>query len=110
MIVKKFEELEKDLLRFKRNTIKAFEEAQLQAMDSVTKEAKAIVPVRTGKLRDSIKIEKQSDLKYKFGSDLGYARIVEFGGKNRKANLYITKASEKYAVYLNDELKKRIKY
>lgn len=110
MIMKKFETLGEDLLRFKRNTIKAFEEAQLKAMDSVTKEAKVIVPVRTGKLRDSIKIEKQSDLKYKFGSDLDYAKIVEFGGKNRKANLYITKASEKYSVYLNDELKKRIKY
>lgn len=108
--MKKFKTLEKDLIRFKKNTVKAFEEAQLESMNSVIRESKVIVPVKSGKLRDSLKLERQSYLKYKFGSDLDYAKIVEFGDKNRKANLYITKASEKYTVYLNSELKKRIKY
>jgi hypothetical protein len=53
--------------------------------------AKELVPVDTGALRDSIEIQSidNADNSIKYGSDLGYAYLIEKGTRNTPAQPYL---------------------
>lgn len=55
--------------------------------------AKAIVPVQTGRLKNSIDYSLESDT-LSVGSDVEYAATVELGGPRRRAQPYIRPAVE----------------
>lgn len=61
----------------------AAKDAIKRGAEAVATDAKALCPVRTGKLRDSIKAERQAGARYKVSS-LWYGRIVEFSPKINK--------------------------
>lgn len=62
----------------------AAKDAIKRGAEAVATDAKALCPVRTGKLRDSIKAERQADgASYKVTS-LWYGRIVELSPKINK--------------------------
>ena len=52
------------------------------AAENVLKMAKTIVPVDTGRLRDSLHIKQDSEGAELVGTDVEYAVFVEFGGAN----------------------------
>lgn len=64
------------------------------SIDKISKEglnyAKNIVPVKSGRLKNSIKVEVSED-SIKITADTPYANIVEYGGKNRKPSGFMSK-------------------
>lgn len=56
--------------------------------------AQSVVPVKTGALRDSIRILEQGENYIVVGSDLGYAAHVEFGTSRMSARPYIGPAAD----------------
>jgi HK97 gp10 family phage protein len=69
-------------------------QAVQQTAAQVQTDAKSIVPVRTGALRDSIKTEMVGDLAAVVGSDLYYAVFVELGTRRMTARPFLTPAME----------------
>ena len=60
--------------------------------EAVLKDAQSKVPVKTGALRDSLKINKVSDTKYEVGSDLNYSIFIELGTRNMNGKHFLRKA------------------
>ena len=82
------------ITRFERLTgelDKTLEEMALK----VEREAKRIVPVRTGRLRASIHHGKMEDLVYFVGSPVIYAPFVEYGTRKMAAKPYLRPAVRK---------------
>jgi len=77
---------------------KAMRDICLEVAEHIRDEAKTIVPVRTGRLRDSIQAEIEGDDAVVY-SDVDYAPIVEFGGHGRPPKPYLVPAAE---VHLDD--------
>ena len=65
------------------------------ANDIIIKEAKRIVPVDTGRLRDSIKVDSTSPTEVKGGTDVFYAGFVEFGTARQRSQPYFRPAIDK---------------
>lgn len=62
--------------------------------DECRDEAKMLAPKDTGRLADSIVTTKLEDGKYNYGSDLEYARFVEFGTRFQQPQPYLRPALE----------------
>lgn len=58
---------------------------------AIEKEAKALVPVDTGKLKESIEVVKNGN-NYNIGSSLPYALIVEMGSRFKSPVAYLRRA------------------
>jgi HK97 gp10 family phage protein len=85
-----------------RNVDKADEAIKKSAAETVEKaaleieaEAVFLVPVDTGRLKDSIQEEKITDLSRRVGTDVEYAGFVEFGTKHQAAQPYLRPAADK---------------
>jgi len=97
------------LARMRAKIVKALTEATIEAY--VT--AKSVVPVRTGLLRSSIKMEKISPFEHKVIAGGGrykekgkpyYAPFVEFGTRKMSPRPYMRPAAEKAVEVLKQEL------
>jgi len=82
----KFPEIQKQLP-------KALQEVCLEIAQSVQADAKSTVPVRTGRLRDSITAEEIKDGAVVY-TELHYAPVVEYGGHGSPPRPYLTPAAE----------------
>jgi len=58
----------------------------------ITEDAKSKVKVKTGALRDSIRMIKSDGFAYLIGSDLEYSIYQELGTRNMPANSFLRKA------------------
>lgn len=74
-------------------------------MSKVTERAKEIVPVRTGRLRDSIYRRKTGFLSWEVGASMFYAGFVEFGTRYMRARPYLRPAVEEKMPEVREELK-----
>lgn len=61
----------------------------------IIKESQRIVPVDTGRLRDSIKIFSASAAEVKGGTEVEYAGFVEFGTSRQRSQPYMRPAIDK---------------
>lgn len=102
--------LSKDLIKLKASILDDFEESYEKTMQDILKESKNNSPVLTGALKKSLYLSKNKKYSYSIKSDLPYARIVEEGGKNRKASLYIKRSADKFDYFLEKNLKDRWLY
>lgn len=62
--------------------------------------AKQLCPVDTGKLRESIAVMQEGDLKFKVVAGTDYAAYVEFGTSNQSPQPYLTPAIELTRLHL----------
>ena len=88
--------------------IKEIERLVAQAIrevaDQCANEAKALAPVRTGALRDSIHVEDVDELTVAVGSELEYSPFVEYGTSRMAAQSYLTPA----AINARENLKNKL--
>lgn len=61
--------------------------------DECVEEAKKLCPVDSGKLQQSIETSISSWDKTSYGSDVEYARMVEFGTRNQAAQPFLRPAT-----------------
>ena len=80
------QKLLKDADALSRSDLATKENAEL-----VVDEAQNLVPVQTGRLRDSIHVEKSSD-GYEAVADTSYAAEVEYGSSTRPASHFMHNA------------------
>lgn len=73
--------------------------------EEIVDEAKKIVPVLTGALKNSISYEIDGET-LKVGSDLDYALAIEKGSSRRRATPYIEPAMEKSKGNIKNEAEK----
>jgi HK97 gp10 family phage protein len=76
-----------------------------EGMSKVTGRAKEIVPVRTGRLRNSIYQKKTGFLGWEVGASMFYAGFVEFGTRYMRARPYLRPAVEEKMPEIREELK-----
>jgi HK97 gp10 family phage protein len=76
-----------------------------EEMSKVTERAKEIVPVRTGRLRNSIYRRKTGFLGWEVGATMFYAGFVEFGTRYMRARPYLRPAVEEKMPEVREELK-----
>ena len=78
------------------NTLKASIDRTLdQCGESAIQGAQSIVPVRTGRLRDSIRVLQKSADFIIVGSDIEYAADVEFGTFRMEARPYMSPQADR---------------
>lgn len=93
-----------DVLEVRVNNVEEFKKAYNDAIANALAEigmtaegyAKARCPVDTGRLRNSIVNVVKGDDVY-VGTNVEYARHVEFGSRGRKGALMLTKAATEHA-------------
>lgn len=78
--------------KIKRGIPQSVEDTLTEAADLAIKVAKDVVPVDTGRLRDSIDILEQGEDYVIVGSDVEYAFFVEFGTVKMEAQPYLSPA------------------
>jgi len=104
------DEIFQRLMEWGDEAVDISEESLTEALELVLREAKKRVPVRTGKLRDSLRIRKRrrgSTVMGTVGSSLDYAPPVEFGSRHFKSNVYIK--PQPYLYPAIDDNRERIK-
>jgi HK97 gp10 family phage protein len=72
-----------------------------EAASQASKEARRIVPVRTGRLKRSIRKEQTGQGAYRVGSKVEYAGYVEYGTSRMQAQPYLRPAAELVNTQLN---------
>ena len=72
----------------------AASEAVYQTAQGLVDDAKARAPVRTGRLRDSIRITGQTDQRAVVEVGADYGALVEYGGVSQSGTPYWTPATE----------------
>lgn len=90
-----------DLDKKAREVKKACERAINTAAGRICEDAKSSAPVKTGRLRDSIKVEK-ADNRMSVGSSLSYAFFVEFGTERSEPSPYLQPAAVSGTMQLRD--------
>lgn len=93
--VKGFREAEQGVLKMLVNIPLVSQEALEKTADEIVGEAKRLVPVRTGRLRNSIGIEEIRKLSIVIAATAPYAGIVEFGTSRMVARPYMRPAIQK---------------
>lgn len=82
-------------IKYKLNqaVVDKIEEKAVDFTGGITQEcvdvAKTLAPTDTGKLSSSIRILSKEDKDFSFGSDVGYAKMVEFGTRYQMAQPYL---------------------
>lgn len=77
--------------------------------EQVAEYAKALAPVDTGALRDSIEVVKVDDLNYQIVATAEYAIDVELGTSRQAAEPFLFPAAEANRAALKDNLAKALK-
>lgn len=77
----------------RRNLRPAAQAIALEVAERAADRAREIVPVQTGRLRDSIQVESSAKGAVVY-SDVEYASAVEFGGHGRPAKPFMGQAAE----------------
>lgn len=70
-------------------------EALQTLAEEIVEDAKAVVPVKTGFLRDSISAQPTGDLQIEVEAGADYSGHVEYGTVNQPAQPFLTPAVEK---------------
>ena len=83
------------LTKFKTKLPDILQEGMTALAELIIKEAQRIVPVDTGRLKDSIKIMSASATEVKGGTDVEYAGFVEFGTSRQRSQPYMRPAIDK---------------
>jgi HK97 gp10 family phage protein len=68
--------------------------------------ARQIVPVRTGRLRDSIRIEQEDDYHYIVAPHTHYAKYVELGTVKKLPRPYMRPAADEGIKFLREAINK----
>lgn len=68
-------------------------DAVRETAESAAAEARALAPVRTGRLRASIEVVQISETEMAFGASAEYAPFVEFGSSHQAPHSFITPAT-----------------
>lgn len=92
--VKGLEQLNRNIKTYSKDAHDKVSDAIQHGALSITADAKRIVPVDTGALRNSIQYTKISDLEAEVGTNIEYAPHVEFGTIKQRAQPYLTPATE----------------
>lgn len=83
------------------------------SINDILDDAKAKVPVKSGKLKNSLKVTSNSENEKIISSDVDYAYFVENGTRNQKASKFlykaVTKNKNKIISKVEEQLKKNIK-
>jgi len=77
-------------------------------MEVIVSDAKQIVPVRTGRLRDSIRYWRKHMFDYDVGSEVPYAGFVEFGTTRMRAQPYMRPAIQQNAPGILKAMKEEV--
>lgn len=97
---------------FEQMTERIIEESEKELEIAVTKmenDAKAFSPVDTGRLRNSIGKRKVSFAEWEVGTNVEYAREVEFGTMRKRPKPYLRPAFDKNIESLKSGLRNAIK-
>ena len=86
-------EIEKDLLKLDKEVENEFHKSIFATAQLIESTAKRYAPSRTGKLRNSITIEKINNTEYSIGTDLEYAQYLEFGTRYMQPQPFMRPAS-----------------
>lgn len=93
-----------------RTNRKEIEKLVAKVGDDIVRDAKSVVPVKTGTLKKSIRSKVGSDrLSVSVGSDVYYATYVEFGTYMMPARPYLTPAIATYPNKLAEGMLKSVK-
>ena len=99
-----------DIKKFSADAGKAVELSIEQVARQTTFEAKQIVPVDKGFLKNSIRAEKKERLTWEVATNIGYGLYVEFGTRRQRAQPYLRpafeRAKQKIFTYLRQNFKK----
>lgn len=90
-------EMKRELDRASDELLAAFSEVVKESAQSVRQNARRLVPVDTGNLRDSITHRSKGELRrevYIDTTDATYGHIVEFGSANRPEKPFMGPAAE----------------
>ena len=115
-----FRELEDKLSNLDVKLKRALEEALEEIAEKIRDDAKDLVPVDTGSLRKSIRVEKEGELQVsviagdggvinpRTGREVDYAGFVEFGTSRMSPQPYMQPALEKNRDELLNIVKRKI--
>lgn len=92
--VEGLEEVQRFLARLPSLLREAGDEICEATAEKTKPEAKRVVPVRTGNLRDHIEVVKEAAGVYHAGSEVEYAGYVERGTSKMRAQPYMRPAAE----------------
>ena len=88
--------------------VEAMEQAMYESGKHMQEEAKRVVPVRTGRLRDSI--QSRSDATTAIvGTDVPYGKYVELGTRKMAAQPYLHPAAEKSAEFFKTSIVEKLR-
>lgn len=94
-----------------RKTRKEIEKEVRKVGEDIVRDAKAVVPVDTGRLKKSINYKLSPDrLSVKVGTDVYYSMFVEFGTYKMPARPYLTPAIARHAPRLTKGVEDAVKY
>ena len=68
----------------------------------------AVVPVKTGRLRGSLRLRQEFGLRTVLSADTPYARFVEFGTRRMRAQPYLRPGLQRAVDYIRENWNKRI--
>jgi HK97 gp10 family phage protein len=94
---------------YKKQVAQAAAKALAEHAAQVAEDAKALAPVDTGELRDSIEVVKTDDLHYQVVAMAPYAIEVELGTATQAAQPFLFPAMEANKSDLKDNLAKALK-
>ena len=83
--------------------VKAMEQAMYESGKHMRDEAKRVVPVRTGRLRDSIQFRSDTT------ADVPYGKYVELGTSKMAAQPYLQPAAANSAEFFRDALRENLR-
>ena len=98
--------------RFEEMGNQIVEEAERELEEAVKRtenDAKLMAPVDTGRLRNSIGHRKTGFAEFEVGSNVPYARSVEYGEMRRRPQPYLRPAVEKNWERLKEGLKRAVR-
>jgi len=87
--------------------VKAMEQAMYESGKHMRDEAKRVVPVRTGRLRDSIQFRSDTTAAI-VGTDVPYGKYVELGTSKMAAQPYLQPAAANSAEFFRDALRENL--
>lgn len=91
------------------NKIKRVLEGELEnSVEILAKKVKDNAPKDTGKLKKSIKVEKNDELDFTVIADVPYAQVVEFGKFGRAADPFFRSAVKESAVKMLQQFKNKL--
>jgi HK97 gp10 family phage protein len=68
----------------------------------------SVVPVKTGRLRGSLRFRQEFGLRTVLSADTPYARFVEFGTRRMRAQPYLRPGLQRAVDYIRENWNKRI--